>query len=920
MMGLCNCWLLLEKGKPLRVWSFLVLLLFGVLLTPAEAQTGSASLLVHVLAEADEPLPGVTVEVVNSETGLRRRASTDLTGGVVMIALPPGLYEVIAGLEGMDAPAAQAVSLHVGQRARLTLELRPQVTDAVTVTGEVPLVDIYRTDSSTSILPQQIESLPVADRQFEKLAFLAPGVQRDRTSFFDRTDAPVIGGVGNAGVATILVDGIDFTDAFTGQSRQRLSQDSIREFRVVGQGFDAEIGGTAGGGLSVVTKSGTNTIQGTVFAFARDEALRATKEMALEQADYSRTHLGFTVGGPLAADRTHYFGAFEHVDEDEVALVRPGGAFAHLAVDVVRPRRQTTALCALDHITSESGAGSLKLFLERYRRSNYEVGGVVDESHGWSWNRDVWTLAGGHTWVVRENQLNEVRVQVGERRMWFPGNSTEIGEWFSSGFTLKTGSNYVGTSSAGALTFFGLRDTYHWQLDGGSHDLKAGLEFQYQDSSYREPRFEHGLMVYESDTRDAPYVYMYGIGSGDSSFTTNLYGLFVQDEWRPRDGLTISAGLRYDLDSNSNLPDFVHPLAPRGRSVDTDNLQPRFSFNWDAAGDGKTMVRGGLGHFVGRYNQYVTHLQLIYNELSGRVGYTRLGFPGLPIDLEDPENTGFGLGPEITLLQEKYSAPESWQGRLGVSRQLGSSRLFLDAEAVYSEGKNEPALRDSNWNGNETGGWANQSYGVVNLFSNEGRSRYKGLSVGLKGTLARGHLITASILASEKFNISDDPLTHTRPSDPADIDAEWGRAGTDEKYRLMLSGIFRLPWQLSLATIYEYGSGRPWDPLYGYDRNRDTWSWDRLERASRNDQDGPRFSQLDVMLKKEIGLRNRGRFDLSLEVFNLLNTVNYDVRAVDNARYSPLGPAGPYVVNTDFGAYRDTHRPREVQLGLRWRN
>ena len=114
----CNCWLLLEKGKPLRVWSFLVLLLFGVLLTPAEAQTGSASLLVHVLAEADEPLPGVTVEVVNSETGLRRRASTDLTGGVVMIALPPGLYEVIAGLDdGDQVVLLPSTSLLMSQQA-----------------------------------------------------------------------------------------------------------------------------------------------------------------------------------------------------------------------------------------------------------------------------------------------------------------------------------------------------------------------------------------------------------------------------------------------------------------------------------------------------------------------------------------------------------------------------------------------------------------------------------------------------------------------------------------------------------------------------------------------------------------------------------------------------------------------------------
>jgi hypothetical protein len=140
----------------------------------------------------------------------------------------------------------------------------------------------------------------------------------------------------------------------------------------------------------------------------------------------------------------------------------------------------------------------------------------------------------------------------------------------------------------------------------------------------------------------------------------------------------------------------------------------------------------------------------------------------------------------------------------------------------------------------------------------------------------------------------------------------------------VISGIFDLPRNLKLSAIYEYGSGRPWNRQYGYDFNGDSDSGDRLTGATRNDQDGPRFSQLDVMLSKELGIGDGGSLELSLEVFNVLNTVNYDVRSVDGNKYF-AGPtlADPtilFVPNPGFGTYRDTHRPREAQIGLRWRS
>src|SRR5213076_992549 len=99
---------------------------------------------------------------------------------------------------------------------------------------------------------------------------------------------PVIGAAGNASQSTILVDGVDYTDPALGLSRTRFSQDAIREFRVITNRFDTEVGGSAGGALSIVTKTGTNDLHGNVFGFFRDNALRAQGAFEQKKNDYSR--------------------------------------------------------------------------------------------------------------------------------------------------------------------------------------------------------------------------------------------------------------------------------------------------------------------------------------------------------------------------------------------------------------------------------------------------------------------------------------------------------------------------------------------------------------------------------------------------------------------------------------------------------
>ena len=344
------------------------------------------------------------------------------------IALQPGTYNVKAELAGFTTVNEEGVTLRVGQTAKLTMPLGiAKVGETVNVVAEATLVDVHKTDSSTNIVPEQIESLPVPNRDFQSLAFLAPGVQRERGGNRFIGNQPVIGAAGNASQSTIMIDGVDFTDPTLGMARARFSQEAISEFRVIANRFDTEIGGSAGGALSIVTKAGTNDLHGSAFGFFRDDALRAKGEFDLKKNDYSRQQFGGTIGGPITKDRVHFFGSFEQVSENSFVLFRPGGAYASQAADLKVPFDQSLFYAGLDTRIRDDQNLRFKFVYERYRQENFRVGAVVDETAGMRLDRDNYNFSATHAWTLGNSSLNQLAVQYGRRQFDEPNNSQAIG-------------------------------------------------------------------------------------------------------------------------------------------------------------------------------------------------------------------------------------------------------------------------------------------------------------------------------------------------------------------------------------------------------------------------------------------------------------------------------------------------------------
>jgi hypothetical protein len=334
-----------------------------------------------------------------------------------------------------------------------------------------------------------------------------------------------------------------------------------------------------------------------------------------------------------------------------------------------------------------------------------------------------------------------------------------------------------------------------------------------------------------------------------------------------------------------------------------------------------------VGLFTGRFLLVPAHVELQQNGFTGRIVQQRLngaatGVPALALDPARPTTTGIPLPRDATRLDARLVNPRSTQATLGYTVRLGDTGLYADVEGVYVKGDDEIVIRDLNWSGNRARTRPNAAFNQVNAYTNEGRSTYKALVASLRGSVKGGHLVTASLTVADKKNVNDDfsPALTDYPNDPADIEAEYGRSRSDERYRFVASGVFRLPARFQVAPIFEYGSGMPWNRRLGYDFNGDGKNSDRAAGVGRFTEDGPDFLSLNLRLSHRVPL-GRAQLELIGEAFNLTNRENPDVNTIVNGEFlsgpTAANPALPAAPNPRFGQHTDTLPAREFQLGVR---
>ena len=345
---------------------------------PAAAQTTTAGISGLVTDAQGAALSGATVRAKSDETGFVRDARSDEAGNYRLVGLPVGTYAVVAEFKGMRPSTPSAVALSAGLDVRLNIPMQlAGPAETVTVSAAVPLVSARSSAVGQVVDLARIEGLPLNGRQFANLAATVPGVglgfHSDSTKTAQYT--PQISG-GNGRNVNYVVDGGDNNDDTVGGLLQLFPLEAIQEFTVLTQRFDAEYGRSNGAVLNVVTKSGTNQLRGSWFTLGRDEAMNArtfTEKLAkVDKQPYQRYQFGGSLGGPIVANRAHYFGAYERTRQDTRQVVDTLGAFPaddgvfdvpfreHLFTGKVTttfgPQHYLSVRYGRDHNTQPSGA------------------------------------------------------------------------------------------------------------------------------------------------------------------------------------------------------------------------------------------------------------------------------------------------------------------------------------------------------------------------------------------------------------------------------------------------------------------------------------------------------------------------------------------------------------------------------------
>ena len=226
-------------------------------------------------------IPGATVALKNSQTGVSRSDITESHGLSVIPGIPPGNYELSVAAKGFT-PRKLPVSLSVGQTASLTVTLGVTVTEELLVQDVIQGIDTEKSDVSQVIDTPKINDLPISGRDFIDFVLLTPSVNVGRStavgaqSPFTETVLKIsFGGVRESHTSFFALDGIDYTTSISGVQRISPSQDWVQEFRVVDSPYAADTGRNLGSVVNTVTKSGTNDVHGSAYDFFRTNKLDA---------------------------------------------------------------------------------------------------------------------------------------------------------------------------------------------------------------------------------------------------------------------------------------------------------------------------------------------------------------------------------------------------------------------------------------------------------------------------------------------------------------------------------------------------------------------------------------------------------------------------------------------------------------------
>ncbi len=595
----------------MRLWIVAALLL--VTTAPAFGQATS-TFNGRVLDQGDAILPGVTVTATNVATGVARTTVTNGEGVYSMPGLEPGMYRIETELVGFSPSVRNNVQITINATISVDFKLAlAGLQETLTVTGEAPMIEVTQSKVATTIQATELQNLPMITRNISGMLELLPGAAPVAPLHRSKENAGTVSFGGSlGGNVAATVDGADNRDNHYSGPLLTFTTEGLEQFQLNSSQFNAVDGRTGGAAVTLVTKSGTNLVHGSIFGYERDRKLTSkdhfTAQAKREKAPFSRQQFGGSFGGPIVQNKWFFFGAVEQQLEDSGRVV-PQNAYdqLELLVRAMNAGQVPKGWVNPNHPTFAPQPGGLRVYslktnlqlnneqslMFRYAGQNegkdavtFPATGNNDNGQPDNFTIDALSAVGQHGWVIGNARLNQITGQVNHVNYLADVVDSATGKHYTRDFpsvnilaprlsfpSVTTGAGGDGGTLANRQVFQ-IKDDF--SLLQGDHAIKLGANFNYLRHLGILNGNEHfatiaffddpSTIVNNSNGRYPQGFQTPGIvrawqqanggalnGQGYWADTINdvrQFSTWLQDDWRVRPNLTLNVGVRYDVDFN----------------------------------------------------------------------------------------------------------------------------------------------------------------------------------------------------------------------------------------------------------------------------------------------------------------------------------------------------------------------------------
>lgn len=950
--------------------TFLAFILVLATAWPGAAQSTAINGTIEgtVTDEQNAVLPGVTVTVVNTDTGDTRVVVSNESGLYRAPLLQLGSYRVEAELQGFKKFERTGVTLRAGQTAVIDFKLTVgTLQETVTVTAEAPLVDLGKIEQGRTLSNAEIKTLPLTSRNPYNFALLQPGVVGFETNEFG---VPRLTANGALLRVNYQVDGSNNTQKDRAGLRQMpMSEVMIREVKVVTSGYAPEFGQTMGLVYNAITPSGTNAFRGQGSYRFQRQSMVARPFYTNPNAVKPPTDVNvYTVdlGGPIVKDKTHFFGGYEHTERDlsglSVITISPANQAAlGLTEPQYQPRGLNTefAIGKIDHQFSQAHRGSVRYMFFDNNISANVGGGLLSTQRATDFTDRQHSTGAQLISTFGSNVLNELRAQYATRaQARTPNALAGSGPAINIPNVANFGGPIAGTADAG----FGfsqdvLQVNNSTTLLSGDHAFKAGFDLQFvSDKRRAAPAALYtfaNVAAYQAAVSGANprgyQTFTQYFGLPDLEYNTAQYGFFVQDDWRVSPTFKVLYGLRYDRYA---VPDGVAnaPIATsREFPVDGNNIAPRLGVVWTLGEQRRTVVRANTGIMYDQTLNAIYEQALQNNGTNARASATfqptQAGAPAFPAIL----SAGAGAQPNLAwTVDPDFQVARSWQNNVQFEHAL-TDTYSVGIGGSYVKGYNLPVVTNINLinpigalaDGNPIFSTAvnastrvDPRYNVINATQSIGDSTYKNVTLQLTRRNVNGIGFDLAYTLGKSEDNAPIPGTlsvqgDAGRTDMTSLDRDKGPNVLDQRHTFSGSIVAtpRFERDGALGAILnnnvfgialQFASGIPVNLRSNRELNNDGTNSDRPVGVGRNTLRLPARYNVDFRYSRRVRVGGNRAAEVIAEVKNLFNTVQTSgVNAaiatdVFGVPLAPLPTSGDQLVPN--GGYEQ----RQLQVGLRF--